>query len=425
MRFFNWGKKSIAAPAEVKSASYFFGLGSLMRTQTNYEGLASEGYGLNPVVRACVDRIAQSVASVDIYAYKTDKNGKQVKVENHPLVKLLGNPNPAQSGDCFIAALVRYYLIAGNAFVYGLGLDYNSREKPSELYLYKPSAVRVVKGERVFPSSYEYRDNSGTTINYAVSKLTGFSAVKHFKMFNPIDELVGLSPMTSALLDIDVSNEGSKHNLRLLQNGCRPSGAMVVKGEQGQPKTLSEDQYARLRDQIDNQFSGSNNAARPMLLEGGLEWQEMSVNARDMDFENSMNKAARQIALVYGVPPQLLGIKGDATYANMAEAKLALWTDTVLPLLHLILEELTNWLAPLYSDNVTLWYDEDMIPALEPLRQMKAQRIEASTTMTINEKRRAMGLEDVAGGDEILVDSGKIPLALVGDMGLSETGAVQ
>jgi HK97 family phage portal protein len=387
--------------------------------QQDYLTYASEGYGLNPVVRACADKIAMAVSSVDITAYKADKTGKLIKQQNHPFIQLLNKPNIAQGSKSFISDLVRYYLISGNAYIHGTGIDSTSKKLPKELYLLKPDTVKVIKGDSVLPKAYEYRSGNGM-VTYNVNPITGMSAIKHIKSYNPTDQWTGLSPMTACALGVDNLNEGSRYNLRLLQNGARPSGAMRVNNGSGQSNTLSAEQFNRIKEQIDQQFGGSSNAGRPMLLEGGLEWQEMSMTNKDMDFENSMNKSARDIALVYGVPPMLLGIQGDATYSNMAEARLALWTDTVLPLLQLMLEELNHWFGSMTDDKVTLWYDEEMIPALEPLRKMKADRIEASTTMTINEKRYAMGDEEIAGGDTLLVDSGKIPLELVGDMGLSE-----
>lgn len=411
-------------PLSLKSASFFMSAGQLRLMQANYENFASEGYELNAIVRSCVERIVVAMSSVDITAYKTDAKGKLVKVPKHPLLALLNKPNVMQSCEDLLSNLARYYLISGNAYILGSGIDYlESKPKPpKELYLLKPNTVKVVPGDRLLPLSYEHKTKTSTEI-FPVNQITGMSAIKHLKTFNPVDEWTGLAPMTAAAFGIDTLNEGNKYNLRLLQNGARPSGALVVKGEGDSPKALSEEQYQRLKSQMDEQYSGSNNAGKPMLLEGGLDWKEMSMSAKDMDFEKNMNKAARDIALVYGVPPVLLGMPGDSTYSNMGEAKLALWTDTVLPLLQTILSALNSWLEPMYGDGVVLWYDEDMIPALEPLRKMKADRIEASNSMTINEKRRAMGLDDVVGGDEIFVDSGKIPLELAGDVGLNEPGS--
>lgn len=116
----------------------------------------------------------------------------------------------------------------------------------------------------------------------------------------------------------------------------------------------------------------------------------------------------------------LVGVTGDATYANYAEAKLALWTDTILPLMQSVLASLNKWLEQMYGEEIILWYDEDMIAALEPLRRQKAERIELSTTMSINEKRRAMGYDDVDGGDVILVESSKVPLDIASGIALPE-----
>jgi len=62
-----------------------------------------------------------------------------------------------------------------------------------------------------------------------------------------------------------------------------------------------------------------------MLLEGGLRWQAMSLSPTDMDFVGLKAAAAREIALAFGVPSVLLGLPGDATYANYREANKALW----------------------------------------------------------------------------------------------------
>ena len=74
-----------------------------------------------------------------------------------------------------------------------------------------------------------------------------------------------------------------------------------------------------------------HDAGRPLLLEGGLDWKSMSMSPRDMDFLEAKHTAAREIALAIGVPPMLLGIPGDNTYSNMAEANRAFWRGLISP----------------------------------------------------------------------------------------------
>src|SRR3984885_7476742 len=101
-----------------------------------------------------------------------------------------------------------------------------------------------------------------------------------------------------------------------------------------------------------------------MLLEGGLDWKPMSLTHKDMDFLEAKHTAAREIALAFGVPPMLLGIPGDNTYANYQEANRVFWRMTVLPLANRVGACLAQWLAPAYGDGLTLTVDTDRIDAL-------------------------------------------------------------
>lgn len=165
----------------------------------------------------------------------------------------------------------------------------------------------------------------------------------------------------------------------------------MVKMGEGATGALSEEQYWRIKGQIDEQFSGAANAGRPLLLEGGLDWREMSLSPRDMDFIEARHAAARDIALAFGVPPQLLGIPGDNTYSNLAEARMALWEQTILPLVGATLEALSLWLAPYYGDALSIEGDTDDISALAPRRESVWERLQNADFLTNDEKRAAVG----------------------------------
>ena len=187
--------------------------------------------------------------------------------------------------------------------------------------------------------------------------------------------------------------------MALLQNGARPSGAMVYDPKEGPGTNLTDEQFARLKEEVAAQYSGARNAGRPMLLDGGLNWQEMSLSPKDMEFLDARHAAARDIALAFGVPPQLLGIPGDNTYANYQEARLALWEETVIPLLGHLRDELNAWLVPQFGDETALEIDLDGVPALALRRERTWARLQSAGFLTINEKRRAVGLADIEGGD--------------------------
>lgn len=405
---------------EAKSRAMFFGLPPHTGIGNDFMQLATEGYAQNAVANACITKIANAIASVDLDAF-IQSEGKLVKKDEHPLEELLERPNQTQSGKAFIRDMVTQYLIGGNAFILAGSLDDDMKSPPSSLYLLSPAKVEIVMGDKM-PTAYKYKPTPDSqAVTYPIDPLRGTGKVLHLKTPNPLNEWLGLAPMQAAAYGIDIFNAGMKWNKKLLDNDCRPAGALVMKDASGNSAALNDQQYLRLKEEIETQFSGASNAGRPLLLEGGLDWRELSISPKDMDYRENILMAARFIASVFHVPPQLVNIPGESTYSNYEQAEMSFWNDTVIPLLTSLLEDLNRWLSPLYKDGAFMWYDEESVTALEPLRRMKSERLNASSYLSINEKRYAMGFEAMEGGNEVLVESGKVPLSLL-DATMQENG---
>jgi HK97 family phage portal protein len=112
-----------------------------------------------------------------------------------------------------------------------------------------------------------------------------------------------------------------------------------------------------------------------------------------MDFLQSRHAAAREIALAFGVPPMLLGIPGDNTYANYAEANSAFWRQTVLPLALKAARAIEEWLGDRWPQRAVVEVDMQAIPALAAERDAAWARIESASFLTTEEKRRLAGVE--------------------------------
>ena len=138
-------------------------------------------------------------------------------------------------------------------------------------------------------------------------------------------------------------------------------------------------------------FAGAGNAGRPMLLEGGLKWQALSLSPAEMDFVGLKASAAREIALAFGVPPMLIGLPGDATYANYKEASRALWRLTVLPLAGTILTGLAQGLGG-WFDGAALSVDLNQVVALSEDRERLWRSVSGATFLTDAEKRTMVGM---------------------------------
>lgn len=182
----------------------------------------------------------------------------------------------------------------------------------------------------------------------------------------------------------------SAWNQALLQNAARPSGALVYAPKEG-PALLTEDQFKRLKQELEEQIEGAANAGRPLLLEGGLDWRSMSLSPGDMDWRQGRDAVARDIALAFGVPAQLIGLPDAQTYSNFREARLAFYEDTVLPLAYSLRDALNGWLAPMFGDGLRLELDLDEVPALAPRRDALWARVKEADFLTTEEKRELLG----------------------------------
>jgi HK97 family phage portal protein len=368
------------------------------RSNLEYSKIAQEAFSQNVIAHRAIMLVSQGAASVPWKLHQVKANDK-IEITQHPLLNLLHKPNPSLGGAEFFENIFAYKMISGNAYIHALGKDHQA---PRELHILRPDRVTIVPGNSGVAHAYLYKVGE-IERSYPVNKITGQGSVLHLRNFNPLDDWYGLSSIEAAAFAIDQHNQASVWNQSLLRNGARPSGALVMKGIGNDPNSyfLDDEERDRLRFDFDNVFAGGKNAGRPVLLQGGLEWQEMSISPKDMDFIESKNTASREIALALGVPPQLLGIPGDNTYSNMQEARLALWEETIIPLLDHLIDSLNNWLVPMFGNDLQLSYNIDEVSGLAQKREKLWSRIEQASFLTINEKRKIVGLSPIDGGDNL------------------------
>ncbi len=354
-------------------------LGAARWTQ-NPGALAREGFEKNAVGYRAVRLICEAAASVPWTANDMA----------HPAIKLLNRPNPMQSGAELMEMFYGHLHTLGNAYLHGLVLE----DGPvREIHALRPDRMEAMIGANGWPFGWVYRiDRQERRI---LCEPDGWSPVLHMKLFSPLQDVVGMSPLQAAGKAVDIHNAGAAWAKALIDNSARPSGALVY-GKAGEHMT--HDQFERLKTELNDSHTGAINAGRPMLLEGGLDWKPMSFTPSDMDFVAARHDAAREIALALGVPPMMLGIPGDNTYSNYKEANLAFWRLTVLPLVEKAAGALSNWLSERFETQVSLRPDLDCVSALSAERDALWARLEAASFATTDEKRALAGLQSTSGG---------------------------
>ncbi len=357
-------KRSAAAPLIALHSS-----GRPQWTPRNYAALAREGFAANAVGYRCVRMIAEATASLPWLAYENE-----AEVTAHPVLSLLARPNPGQPGREFLEMLVGFLLVSGNAYVEKVEIE----GAPRELYALRPDRMKAIASGNGWPEGFEY------SVNGQAVRLPREN-VLHLKLFNPLNDHYGMSPLEAAQRAVDTHNAAAAWNKAMLDNSARPSGALVYAAGDGH---LTAEQFERLKRELETSYQGAANAGRPMVLEGGLDWKQMGYSPKDMEFIAAKNAAAREIALAFGVPPMLLGIPGDNTFANFAEANRSFWRQTVLPLASRLAEAMSGFLG---DGKIRLAHDLDQVEALGPDREALWARVGAASFLTEDEKRAAVG----------------------------------
>ncbi len=377
-----------------RSLMAYHHMGAAVWTPRDYASLARNGFEKNIIAYRCVRMIAEAAASAPLKACLSDQ-----VLSDHPLLALLKKPNNEQSGTELLETLYGFLQTSGNGYLEAVSLDGVLRE----LHVLRPDRMKVRAGVNGWIDGYEYSVSNRKHI-FPVPIDGSGSPILHIKLFHPVNDHYGMSPLEVAAGNVDLHNTALAWNKALLDNAARPSGALVYSGPEG-AENLTSAQFDRLKSELENAYMGAGNAGKPLVLDGGLDWRAMSLSPADMDFIETKNAAAREIALAFGVPPMLLGIPGDNTYANYREANLAFWKQTILPLVKKTAAALTNWLTPHLSSEergFAFRCDAGDLDALSGEQDALWQRVTNADFLTDQEKREILGLPPLAQGAQSL-----------------------
>jgi len=370
-----------------------------------FSDYAKEGYSENTAVYACINEISRSSAGIGWILRRNgaSKDSRESLIDDHPLLSLLRRPNEFQGGASFIEQITAYLLMSGNAIVEMVGPD---NRPPLELFSHRPDRWTVIPDTQNFIAGYKF------TLNGASKDFLN-GEILHRKLFNPLDEWYGLSPIAVASIDIDSDTEAKRWNLNLAKNDMKPPGMFTTDGD------IPEGSFDRLKKQIDSEWMGAKNAGKPLIGGGGLKWVNYALTQKDADWLNGMKMSERRIYNIFQVPGELIGDSDNKTYSNYREARKSFYQETILPYMDGLRDDLNNWLTPHFGAGISLDYDRDGIEAIQQDRNELFDRLAKADWMTVNEKRVESGMGEIVGGDVMLVPMGVVALNALGDRNAS------
>lgn len=356
-------------------------------SEVNYTTIAKEGYMENHVFNRCLREIINAAIQGRWQHCVLDKDGNEIPLENSQFVSVLNKPNAYNSKEELIKRMISYYYIGGEAPLQKI----QTIKGITSILTYRPDKISMTISDNV---DIPYKD-----IKYTAGSVTTIDPKSFtlWKNFNPLDEWDGLghgmSALQSALKSGDLLNAFIDYNVSLLQNSARPSGAYVI------PESLDPETFERAKSQIKNNHQGTRNAGNVLLLEGGGSWIKMGENPKDMDWKEGKESTIVDICSAIGPDPILVGYGKYSTYNNKKEAKKDLYTSHVIPLMSDMAGMFTKFLNLPEGEYIKIDYTH--VPVMQEDMSEKYKRISESKMLTINEKRKALGYEQIKGGDII------------------------
>ncbi len=417
-KFLGLFKAANNLPPRPGTSYAFFGPSAASISERTFQNYSLEGYGQNGTVFACVGERSGAVAALPWKLWKTSDAKEWEEVQSHWLLKALD----ASGGATAFQSDVGFMDLAGNSFWYA-----NAPGDPAQpitgqvesFVFLRPDRVKVIPSERLgVVAGYEYKpDSSSKPIVYHPTR------VLHRKTFNPSDDLIGISPLAAAWTAVAADNSAGKWNVSLLQNNGKLSGILVSN------TTLTDQQFERIKSQLNQEWMGPKNAGKIAILEGErITWQSMSSTPAELDWIAGRKLSHLEICRVFKVPPELVGIAEGKTYSNYQEARKAFWTETIIPYALLLEADLNRFLQPVLGAGYWLGFDRENLEPLQEERSAvwtRGQAAYQAGAITANEFRKMVGLDPAI--DELanvrMVPFGVVPATEAEDS--TETGGTE
>lgn len=358
-----------------------------------------QGFDKNELVYSCIQEKSTSIAEAPVRVYDAGGRSRD-PIETHPLRLLMANPNPLMTEFEMYEMLQLHLDLAGNAF---WEIVNDRAGRPVELWPLRPDLVRMKRGA------------TSVSYGYFVDGKTYPVDVIHFRLPSPIDGLVGTPPMRAALRATALDNEATDFVKTLLQNHAIPGVVVTMTDLE---HALDEATTNRLKTKWKQSYGGRNRG-EPAFLQAGMDVKELGLSLKDLEFPDLRTISESRICMSFGVPPILVGAKvglDRSTFANYAEARKSFWEETLMPLQKRVASALNARLLPRFGSGsgvrrVKLMHDNSDVLALredELARWTRATEAFRAGGLTMNDFRREVGQQPVAGGDVFFVPSGII-----------------
>ena len=392
----NWLKKSIAGPVATMQPGY--------GGTDSYSGKAVNVQTALQLAAfwACVRLISETIATLPLQLYQRDAKGGRTLAREHWLYAILHDqPNANMTAVEFWEAVVAQLCLWGNAYCFKT----YAGGRIVSLDPLKPGQM-TVKTDLHGALTYHYTTAKGI-------KDYGEDEIWHIKGFG-VDGLIGLSPVSYARNSLGASMSSDEASGKVFSQGLRSGGALKVS------QFLKAEQRKEIRDSLVPELAGTANTGKMMILEGGMEYQPLSMNFDDAQMLETRGFHVEEICRWFRVPPFMVGHSEKSTSwgTGLEQQMLGFLTFALRPYLSRIEQGIKKSLLP--PPDRLKFHAEFSLEGLMRADSAGRAALYASAAsngwMTRNEIRDLENRPPVNGGDDLTVQSNLIPVSKLGEI---------
>lgn len=339
------------------------------------------------------DVIALEVGKMNFELYQVGLSGGEIvykEVFSHPLLSLLDKPNPEEVKTDALYIINSHKKLAGDAF----WLKVRTGKQVTALRHLPPDKITLdlrapSPDDPTAIESYHYEDKiDGHEIDVRYRP----EDIIHFKKPNPANPFRGLGVVEAMSDTIDVDSLTNATTKNFFKKGAITNFVLST------DKNVTPDQLKRLRAELKQDYTGTQNAYKTMILGGGLKPEKISFSNKEMEFLNQLEWYRDKIMCGFGNTLASLGMLDDVNRATHESAMIEWKRVTCKPDMDAIVNALNEYLVPEFGDNLILGYT-DPIPEDREDKRAEATELYQAGIIQLNEARETVGYDDVDGGD--------------------------
>lgn len=266
VELFGYGTRSIAGPQITESNALSIG-----------------------AVWACIDIISSNLGSLPFLPYRRLDRGRQVATD-HPLYRVLHvkTNRVGMTPMDFRQTITAHVLTWGNGFA---EIQRNNSGAVTDLWPLLPDHMRL---QHYNSKLYYYvRDDVGQERQLPAERVLHLRGLGN-------DGLIGYSVISKHRETLGLTKAEEEYRARFFSNDGRPGGVLE------HPGSLSDPAFKHLKESWAEAHSGLGNKHKPAILEEGMKWHDVGMNAKDAEFIQGRKFQLQEVARIFRVPLVLL-----------------------------------------------------------------------------------------------------------------------